>query len=219
MSKYLHPLLAGLALMILASAYIVSKDLSNRGKIDDLAFPAESIRTSESPPSIELTNHLGQPFSLEDTQGDVVLITAVYASCPHTCPAIIRQAKNATEQFTPAQRQDLHILGITMDPENDTPEALAELAEMHGLRAPLFEFLTGDTDQVDALLDQFGILRERSTETGEIDHVNLYLLIDRHGKIAYRLTLGGQQERWLVSALTVLLEEELPEEPTPYPDS
>jgi len=207
MTKYLHPLLAGLALMILASAYIVSKDLRTRDKIENLEFPAESIRTAELPPVIELTNHLGEPFSLQDTQGDVVMITALYATCPHTCPVIIQQAKRVAEQLTEAQRQDLRILGITMDPENDSPEALAELAEMHGLEAPLFEFLTGDPDQVNALLDQFNILRERDPETGVINHVNIYFLLDRQGKIAYRLTLGDQQERWLHSALTLLLEE------------
>jgi protein SCO1/2 len=208
MTKYLHPLLAGVALMTLASAYIISKDLNNRGKIEDLAFPAEALRTAELPPTIELTNQLGEPFSLkEDTKGDVVMITALYASCPHTCPAIIQQAKRVADRLPEEQRQDLHILGITMDPENDSPEALAELAEMHGLAAPLFEFLTGDPDEVNALLDQFGVLRERNLETGVIDHVNLYFLLDRQGKIAYRLTLGDQQERWLESALTVLLEE------------
>jgi protein SCO1/2 len=208
MTKYLHPLLAGVALMTLASAYIISKDLNNRGKIEDLAFPAEALRTAELPPTIELTNHLGEPFSLkDDTQGDVVMITALYASCPHTCPAIIQQAKRVADRLSEEQRQDLHILGITMDPENDSPEALAELAEMHGLVAPLFEFLTGDPDEVNALLDQFGVLRERNLETGVIDHVNLYFLLDRQGKIAYRLTLGDQQERWLESALAVLLEE------------
>lgn len=207
MRKYLHPLLAGLALMTLASAYIISQDLKGQVKFEDLEFPADSLRTAEIPPVIELTNQFGEPFSLEATKGDVVMITALYASCPHTCPAIIQQAKRVAEELPEALRQDLHILGITMDPENDSPEALAELADMHGLEAPLFEFLTGDPAKVNAILDQFGILRERNLETDVIDHVNIYFLLDRQGKIAYRLTLGELQERWLQTALTVLLEE------------
>ncbi len=195
--------------MVLASAFIISKDLNQRAQIENLEFPADSLRTAEPPPVIELTNQLGEPFSLQATQGEVVMITAVYASCPHTCPAIIQQAKQVAYQLSEEQRQDLRILGITMDPENDSPEVLAELAEMHGLKAPLFEFLTGDPDEVNALLDQFGILRERNLETGIIDHVNIYFLLDRQGKIAYRLTLGEQQARWLESALTVLLEEQV----------
>lgn len=207
MAKYIHPLLAGLALMILASAYIVSKDLGRRSIMDELAFPAESIRTQDPAPSIELTNHLGEAYNLESAQGDVVMITAVYATCPHTCPAIIRQAKKASEELDPKFRRDFRVLGITMDPENDTPEALAELAEMHGLEAPLFQFLTGDPEEVNSLLDELGFPRERNLETGEIDHANMCILIDRDGKIAYRLTLGEKQELWLQSALNVLLEE------------
>ena len=43
--------------------------------------------------------------------------------------------------------------------------------------------------------------------TRMIDHANLFLLLDREGRIAYRLSLGDQQERWLVTALQVLLRE------------
>jgi protein SCO1/2 len=211
MSKYIHPLLAGLALMTLASAYIISKDLDRRSTMEELAFPAESIRTQDPAPTIALTNHLGEPYNLETTRGDVVMITAVYATCPHTCPAIIRQAKKVSEELDPNLRRDFRVLGITMDPENDSPEALAELAEMHGLEAPLFQFLTGDPEEVNSLLDDLGFARQFNPETGEIDHVNLCVLIDRDGKIAYRLTLGEKQELWLQSALTVLLEEDYKE--------
>ncbi len=41
-----------------------------------------------------------------------------------------------------------------------------------------------------------------------IDHANLFLLVDRAGRIAYRLTLGERQQRWLTSALEFLLREE-----------
>jgi len=40
-----------------------------------------------------------------------------------------------------------------------------------------------------------------------IDHANLFLLLDRNGKVAYRLGLGDRQERWLASALRILLQE------------
>ncbi len=107
----------------------------------------------------------------------------------------------------PAERADLRVVAVTMDPTHDTPEVLAELAGMHGMQAPLYNLVTGDANEVESILDAMGIIRKRDPETGVIDHANLFLLVDREGKIAYRLTLGDLQERWLASALKLLLRE------------
>jgi protein SCO1/2 len=139
-------------------------------------------------------------------RGQVVILTAVYASCPHTCPQILTQAKRAIASLSDEERESLRIVAVTLDPAKDTPEALADLATRHGLDAPLYNLVTGEPAEVEAVLDSMGIARERDPQTGIIDHANLVLLLDRDGRIAYRLTLG-RQERWLVSALRVLVKE------------
>ena len=58
------------------------------------------------------------------------------------------------------------------------------------------------------MLDRMQIARERDPDSGVISHANLFLLIDRDGRLAYRLGLGERQQRWLVSALRVLLGEQ-----------
>ena len=66
----------------------------------------------------------------------------------------------------------------------------------------------GESAEVESTLDRMQMARERDPETGVINHANLFLLIDREGRLAYRLGLGERQQRWLVSALRVLLREE-----------
>ncbi len=94
-----------------------------------------------------------------------------------------------------------------MDPEKDSQESLARLAENHGLQSPLYNLVTGKPSEVERVLDRMEVARERDPETGVINHANLFLLIDRQGRVAYRLGLGERQQRWLVSALKVLLKE------------
>ena len=98
-------------------------------------------------------------------------------------------------------------MAVTLDPEHDSPEVLAGLAEAHGLSAPLYQLLTGEPSEGERVLNEMSIARQRDPETGVIDHANLFLLLDRDGQVAYRLGLGERQERWLVSALRVLLRE------------
>jgi cytochrome oxidase Cu insertion factor (SCO1/SenC/PrrC family) len=42
------------------------------------------------------------------------------------------------------------------------------------------------------------------------DRANLFLLVDRGGRLAYRFTVGEQQERWLEQAIALLLDEPVP---------
>jgi protein SCO1 len=60
---------------------------------------------------------------------------------------------------------------------------------------------------VNRVLDQLEIARVREEKTGRIDHSNIFFLIDRRGKIAYRLGLGDRHEAWLVEGLESLLGE------------
>jgi protein SCO1/2 len=173
----------------------------------ELPFPADAIRTTLTPPAFTLTNHEGESVSLETLRGRVVVVTAVYASCGFTCPMIMGQSKRVVDSLTPEERADLTLVGITLDATRDTQEVLAAMAKGQNISTPVFNLCTGDLETVETLLDDFGVARSRNEETGEIDHANLFIVIDRQGRIAYRLTIGDQQERWLGTALRLLLNE------------
>jgi protein SCO1/2 len=173
----------------------------------ELSFPADALRTALPAPSLALTNQAGEPVELAALRGNVVLLTAVYASCPHTCPLILAQARRAIDALGPGQREGLRVVAVTMDPSHDSADVLAELAGRHDMQTPLYNLVTGDPVEVERVLDAMGVARQRDPETGVIEHANLFLLLDRAGDVAYRLTLGDRQERWLVSALRLLLAE------------
>jgi protein SCO1/2 len=154
-----------------------------------------------------LVNQDGETVDLAALRGRVVLLTAVYASCPMSCPLILGQAKAAIAAVPSELRGDLRVIAVSMDPAHDTPDVLAGLARTHQVEAPLYALVTGEPAEVERVLDDMGIARTRDPETGVIDHANLFLLVDRGGRIAYRLTLGERQRRWLTSALELLLRE------------
>lgn len=78
---------------------------------------------------------------------------------------------------------------------------------MHSLELPVYNLVTGDPAEVERILDEMSVARIRDPETGVIEHPNLFLLLDRDGRLAYRLGLGERQQRWLSAALRVLLGE------------
>ena len=60
---------------------------------------------------------------------------------------------------------------------------------------------------MNALLDRLNVARTRDEKSGQIMHSNLFFLLDREGRIAYRLSLSQHEASWLISALRVLLAE------------
>ncbi len=194
------------ALLVTGSAASFSL-MSSDPPTGELPFPAEELRIAHRAPEVSLVNQHGEAVELSSLRGKVVALTAVYASCPHTCPAILAQAKASVAELAEEQLEDLRVVAVTMDPANDSSQVLSLLAQNHELESPVFNLVTGPVAEVERTLDRMQIARTRDPETGVIDHANLFLLIDRDGKLAYRLGLGERQQRWLTTALGVLLNE------------
>lgn len=197
----------GSALALVGVAAFSLLQMDRDARAEDLPFPAKSLRTGLRSPVFSLKNQEGAAVSVGDAQGKVVMLTGVYASCGFTCPMILAQAKRAVGALTPAERADLKVLAVTLDPEHDDQAALAAMAKAQGVAAPTWNLLWGAPAEVNAALDALTIGRSKNPETGAIDHANIFVLIDRQGRVAYRLTLGAVQEKWLLEALRVLLGE------------
>lgn len=205
--KQLWPTVAASLLLVAGGALAMAKLGGGDPPAGELPFPAEELRTSYAPPRFELVDQEGQKVSLAQYRGKVVILTGVYATCGYTCPMILRQAKRAVAAVNEAERAEVAVLAVTLDPSRDDPKAMAKMAQGQQVSAPTFRLLTGDPGVVNDLLDRMGIERRRNPETGVIDHTNLFLVVDRQGRIAYRFSLGERQESWLIRALEHLLRE------------
>jgi len=196
-----------------AAVLVASMAMVSLGQPSPVTITVADLRIAVPAPDISLIDHTGAPVEVAEHRGQVLLVTAVYSTCGYTCPMILSQARRAVDSLDEAQRGDLRILAITLDPRHDTQEILAEAAAVQQLPAPLWRLVTGPPDDVERTLDAWNVSRRKNPETGEIDHANLFLLVDRQGRLAFRLGLATDRERedWLVDALRILLDE--PSEP------
>lgn len=184
--------------------------LSNDAEASELPFPAEELRTELPAPVFELSNQEGDRVRLADLRGEVVVLTGVYATCGHTCPLIMQQLERAIGALEPAAQKQVRAVLVTLNPEHDDQQVLRDLAARHEVSAPQYQFLTGPVPEVNRALDELQIARKKDPHSGVIDHANLFIVLDRTGRIAYRFTLGERQERWLAQALRILVRESAP---------
>jgi len=178
---------------------------------EQFEFQPDALRIALTPPEFNLINQNEEQVTLSDFKGSVVILTSVYASCSDTCPMILDQVKQTLDNLTPEERDDVILMAITMQPEKDTPELLSQVARFYRLDQYNAHLLTGEVAYVNSVLDRMNVSRFEREGSADIDHANLFLVIDRDGSIAYRFTLGERQLDWMTQALRLLVSEEIPE--------
>jgi protein SCO1/2 len=209
-----HAAAALLALVVIAAAVagLVLYARAESARAEALPpFPGERIRVALALPDVPLVDQKGTEFRFADLRGQVVLITGVYASCSTACPAIFEELHQVLREFTPAERANLRIIALSLNPEYETAELMDAVADARGFTHPEFRYVNGRTpaEMVD-LLSRLQFARVRNPETGVIDHVNLFLAVDRDGRIAYRFNLEPRHRAWLRDGLRSLLHENVP---------
>lgn len=106
---------------------------------------------------VELVNQYGEPMRLYSDllQGKVVLINTIFTTCTGICPLMSKSLERIQESLGDRLDEDVHLVSITVDPENDSPEAMREFAETFHARRGWY-FLTGDPDNVAFALQKLG---------------------------------------------------------------
>lgn len=171
-------------------------------------FPGERIRVALEIPDVALIDQKGAPFRFSDLHGEVILVTGIYAACTTACPEIIKETRALLADLPADERAGVRVVALTLNPEYETAELMDLMAQSQGFTHPEFRYVNTarPADMLD-LLSHLQFSRVRNPETGVIEHVNLFLLVDRRGQIAYRFTLEPRHRAWLRAALSSLLAE------------
>ena len=102
----------------------------------------------------ELIDHNGEIRSDKDFRGKFMLVFFGYVQCQSLCPIALQRAALALDRLDAKDAARIEPLAITIDPENDTPEALRRhVKTIH----PRLIGLTGDMAQVKAAAAAYGV--------------------------------------------------------------
>jgi protein SCO1/2 len=152
---------------------------------------------------------LGGPFSLVDQTGRAVterdyagrwlLVYFGYTYCPDVCPTELGTIAAAIDAMGPAGERVTPVF-ITVDPERDTPEALADyVARFH----PRMVGLTGSAEQVAEAARRYRVYyaRARSADATEylMDHSSFIYMVGPDGRVR-SLFRGGVTPETIAAA-------------------
>lgn len=142
-------------------------------------------------PSFDLVDHHGRHVTLSTFSGRRCLVFFGFTHCKVVCPRALAKLTSALEELGEDGR-DIQGLYISVDPERDTPQRLAQFLGPH----PRFLGLTGSPDQAEAARESFGVCVRRRPDPDDPDGYAL-----PHSALAYLLGADGEYaDHWLDSA-------------------
>lgn len=137
-----------------------------------------------------LTDMHGQPRTLADFAGKVVMLYFGFVQCPDVCPTALTRASQVMQQLGPEQAARVQVIFVTVDPERDTPELLRDYMAAFDAR---FLALYGNAEQTQATAAAFkAYYKKVPTGSGyTMDHTALSYLFDPKGQL--RVALRHEQ--------------------------
>jgi cytochrome oxidase Cu insertion factor (SCO1/SenC/PrrC family) len=141
-------------------------------KLPAVAVAAEASPAERYFTNVELVDQHGKRVRLyaDLLKDKVVVINSFFSTCKGSCPVMLSSFSRIQEHFADRVGKDLTLISISVDPQTDTPQVLAALADQWKAR-PGWRFLTGDKESVDAALHKLG----QKVENKE-SHSNVFII-------------------------------------------
>lgn len=148
-----------------------------------------------------LTDSTGHALAWKELRGRPRVATMFYTSCRYICPMIVDSVRAVERSLSEGQRQGIGFVLISMDPQRDTPEALAKVQSERHLDASNWLLLRPEPADLRSLAGILGI-RYRALADGEFNHTTMLVLLDAEGRVLARTErIGGEGDPEFLAAV------------------
>jgi protein SCO1/2 len=177
--------IAGFLIGALAGAAILLLTTPQGGQ------PVQSSGTALIGGPFSLVGADGKPVTDRDFRGRYMLIFFGFTHCPDICPAELQVIAQALDQLGDKAKNVVPVF-ITLDPERDTPEAMANYVKSFGGN---FVGLTGSPEAIAAAAKAYRVSYskvENKDSPGDysVDHSALVYLMDPEGRYVTHFSYG-----------------------------
>ena len=133
---------------------------------------------SQPAPDITLMNQFGQPMSLSQFRGKVVMLSFEDSECTTVCPLTTTSMLEA-KQLLGAAGSQVQLLGVDANPTATSVADVLAYSRVHGM-VNQWDFLTGSSAELKAVWNEYHIAVQ--IEQGQIDHTPALFVIDQRGR-------------------------------------
>lgn len=192
-------LLALVGLGLVATLLVVSLAEPPRARRGGSADVEEDPPVLGRAPEFDLIDRSGRGVTAADLGGETWVADFIFTRCGGSCPRLTSILSRLG-----AEMPHLRRVSISVDPEHDTPEVLADYARAYSIEDPRWLFLTGSPSEVRAVVVEgfkLPIVAEPPHEMAHPDepilHSDRFVLVDAAGAIRgyYQVAEMAEYER------------------------
>ena len=156
----------------------------------------------------DLIDSQGTRVSGDDYSGQVRMLFFGFTSCPDVCPTALQKLSQAVSGLSPENQEEVLTLFVSVDPQRDTPERLAEYVNFFGER---IVGLTGKTSDLRTLTQRYRTTfgHEEPDAEGDyaVTHSGAVYVFDREGNPRLLIRPEDLSAQAIRQDLVALLEE------------
>jgi protein SCO1 len=172
-------LLAAMVLVALASG--VGCHRTNAGE------QGASQATSSALASAALTDQDGRALTLADFRGKTLVFSFFFTSCPSVCPLETRALSEVQRRLSPALKERVRFVSLSVDPHHDTPEALKRFALANGADLSDWSFVRASEQATRAVTKEFAAFESSvKADAAASGHTTAAYLFDANGRLMQR---------------------------------
>lgn len=164
-------------------AIVEQKDSEFRGNV----LPEGLDKTGAA--DFRLRDARGGLFGTRDVAGKPYVVTFLYVNCDDVCPVIAQELRLALERLG-SRAGDVAVLGVSVDPKGDTPEAVRLWLDRHRL-PDNFHYLIGSERQLEPVWDAYFAAPQSDTYADRGDHSASIWMIDAEGRLRTKYSAGA----------------------------
>jgi protein SCO1/2 len=161
---------------------------------DKPQFASTDVSYADFGKDFALTDHNGKLRRLADFRGKAVVIFFGYTQCPDVCPTTMTGMAEVMKLLA-ADAARVQVLFITVDPERDTPQLLAQyVPSFH----PSFLGLYADPQTIEKTAQEFRVFYKKqpgsTPTTYTVDHTAGSYAYDPQGRLRLYIKHGEKPE-------------------------
>jgi protein SCO1/2 len=154
------------------------------------ASPSGATRRENAPlapfEGVVFRDQHGRELRRDELVGQALLVNFMFTSCASVCPSQTRDLSQLARSLPEATRARIRFLSISVDPENDTPDALAGFAREHGANLPFWSFGVAAPERTKTLVTSLGAFDAREPAPTPASHTTSAYLFDPSGHLVQR---------------------------------
>lgn len=194
-------IVAGLSAALVLFLFVaVGGFLSNKKTVvtadsnQDVSGVIEGVAGMKLGGSFTLVRHDGKIVTDQNYTNAARLVFFGFTYCPDICPTELSMITRLLEQMSKTERDKIHVLFVSVDPERDTPEQMRHYVSLFHEK---IEGLTGTKQQIDQIKKAYKVYAQKvlikNSDDYTIDHSAFVYFFDENNILQAMFRAGTDE--------------------------